>query len=134
MKAKTIALVGILIAFAAAAAMFIADGDPPTLVGTAIGYTGVLGAWLGFDLAKTRDRTLGKPPGKYEDLRLGRYIFATLSLVALLVVTFVTDSDGSLSGVRAALVPCIYSTIAIVVAAYGANKVATPKGDLRNIK
>lgn len=127
MKAKTWVWIAAAASFLAALSLFIFDGTAAVLTATALGYTGVLSAWLGYDILKTRDRTLSAPAGKYEDIHIGRYLFSLLTVAALLVVTIVKD-DGTLGGVKVTLVPCVFGMVAAMITVYGANKVATPKG------
>ncbi len=127
MKPKTWIWIGVVLSFIMAGSMFLLDQASEVLVATALGYTGVLSAWLGFDILKTRDRTLTKPNGEYEMIRLSRYLFAILSVGAMLVVTMFKDL-GDLTSVKTVLVPCVFGMVAGLVTAYGANKNATPKG------
>lgn len=127
MKAKTIVWISVVMFFLVALGFFLFDQDSSVLVATAGGYAGILSAWLGFDIAKTRDRTLSMAPGKFESLKMARYIFALLSIGALLVVSLVNDA-GTYGPVKILLIPCFFGIGAMVIGAYGTVKVATAKG------
>lgn len=127
MKAKTWVWIAAVASFLTAMALFLFDGTSQVLTATALGYTGVLSSWLGYDILKTRDRTLMAQAGDYEDIRVGRYLFALFTVAALLVTTIVLD-EGTLGSVKVTLVPCVFGMVAAIITAYGANKNATPKG------
>ena len=136
MKAKSWIWLTVIGFFLIAGAIFMTDMDSGVLVATALGYTGVVSAWLGYDIMKTRDRTLSMPGASngsavkgvnFEQIALARYLFSLFSVGALLVITIVRDVGG-FSPVKMALIPCVFGMGAAIVTAYGVNKNATPKG------
>lgn len=127
MKAKTWCWIGVILFFVVALAVFLTDNDPSVLIAAAGGYTGILSAWLGFDIAKTRDRTLSRAAGDWEPLKIARYLFALGAVGALLIITILRDV-GSFSPVKVVLLPCFFGMGAMLIGGYGAVKVATPKG------
>lgn len=129
MKVKTVVWAGVICFFLICMAFFILDPVSAVLVAAAAGYTGVLSAWLGFDIAKTRDRTLSKKAGEWEDLRISRYLFALISIGVLLVISIIYDgTTGEYESVKVLLIPCFFGMGAMIIGAYGAVKTATPKG------
>ena len=136
MKAKSWIWITMVLTFLVAGALFLTDMDPGVLVATALGYTGVVSAWLGYDIMKNRDRTLSLPRAtngsaqkgvNFEPIALARYLFALLTVGALLIVTILRDV-GQFSPVKTALIPCVFGMVAAIVTVYGVTKNATPKG------
>jgi len=126
-KAKTVIWFFVVLFFLIASAFFLIDNDSSVMVATASGYIAILSAWLGFDIAKTRDRTLSLPVGEFENLRISRYVFSLMSIGMLLMLSLVRDK-GTYGPVKVLLIPCFFGIGAMIIGAYGAVKTATPKG------
>ncbi len=117
----------VVVAFLITGALFLSESDPAVMIVSALGYTTVLSAWLGFDIMKMKARTEALPSGKFEDMKITRYLFALISVSGILVVTMVMDT-GTLGAVKVTLIPCVFGMMAMIMSAYGTNKAATPKG------
>lgn len=128
MKIKTTIWISVILFFLVAVAFFILDQDSSVLMAAAGGYAGILSAWLGFDIAKTRDRTLSMKAGEFEKLRISRYIFALASIGVLLIISLIRDEGGIYGPVKVLLIPCFFGIGAMIIGAYGAVKNATSKG------